>query len=307
MDITEQIKDNFNRGFFGKSMQISELPDDYPAWTIKQNHWVGVAVPVESYTPFSEQFSQVRIMSMEHVEIEGEDYTVLMLVCLSMELRNEFAIMCRQFVEPGKNGQLRRELTADPRSWWKHWKDLLGNVATDRSPYDILGELIVLEKLLLDGKSPEWTGIKHATHDIEMENSSIEVKSTTARYGYEVTISSLYQMRPTGNKPLELAFIRFEKSALGRSIDDLATSISSLGYDHNELESSLAKAGLETGRVARSTRYKVLEWKHFPVDDTFPSVTESSFKNDRIPQNVIRFTYTVDLSGVPGYSQINIK
>ena len=29
-------------------------------------------------------------------------------------------------------------------------------------------------------------------------------------------------------------------------------------------------------------------------------VTEESFKNDRVPENIIKFTYTVDLSGVHG-------
>ena len=38
----------------------------------------------------------------------------------------------------------------------------------------------------------------------------------------------------------------------------------------------------------------------FEVNDEFPKVTEESFKNDRVPENIIKFTYTVDLSGVHG-------
>ena len=170
--------------------------------------------------------------------------------------------------------------------------------------YDILGELIVVEQQLLAGKNPVWAGIDHATNDVEMDDSSIEVKSTVTRYGYEVTISSLYQMRPPKGKSLSLAFLRFEKSVLGRSIDDVANSLKTHGYDAIALERALTKAGLEEGRVARNQKYKILEWKLYPVDETFPSVTESSFKNDRLPPNIVRFTYTVDLSGVTGQSQI---
>ena len=164
--------------------------------------------------------------------------------------------------------------------------------------------MIVVEQQLLAGKNPVWAGIDHATNDVEMDDSSIEVKSTVTRYGYEVTISSLYQMRPPEGKSLSLAFLRFEKSVLGRSIDDVANSLKTHGYDAIALERALTKAGLEEGRVARNQKYKILEWKLYPVDETFPSVTESSFKNDRLPPSIVRFTYTVDLSGVTGQSQI---
>ena len=111
-------------------------------------------------------------------------------------------------------------------------------------------------------------------------------------------------MHPSEGKSLSLAFLRFEKSVLGRSIDDVANSLKTHGYDAIALERALTRAGLEEGRVARNQKYKILEWKLYPVDETFPSITESSFKNDRLPPNIVRFTYTVDLSGVTGQSQI---
>lgn len=304
MDIAEQIKDNFNKGFFGKGMQISGLPKDFPAWTFKQNNWIAVAVPIDTYIPFSEEFSQVRISTSERVGIGDNEYNILMLQCFAMDLRNEFSVMCEQFVDPGPNGQCRKKLIEDPAQWWKNWKNMLGNISSDRAPYDILGELMVLEQQLLAGKDPLWAGVNRATNDIEMHDASIEVKSTIVRYGYEVTISSLYQLRPSGSKPLFLAFLRFEKSALGRSVDDVAKSLELHGYDIIALERALTRLGLEEGRVARNQRYKVLEWKLYPVNESFPAVTESSFKNDRLPQNIVRFTYTVDLSGLTGLSQI---
>ena len=285
-------------------MLIPELPEEFPAWTFKQNDWVAVAVPINTYVPFSEAFSQVRISTSKRVCIGDTEYNILMLQCFAMDSRNEFAAMSKQFVDPGPNGQLRKKLIEEPTEWWKNWKDMLGNVSSDRAPYDILGELIVVEQQLLAGKNPVWAGIDHATNDVEMDDSSIEVKSTVTRYGYEVTISSLYQMRPPEGKSLSLVFLRFEKSVLGRSIDDVANSLKTHGYDAIALERALTKAGLEEGRVARNQKYKILEWKLYPVDETFPSVTESSFKNDRLPPSIVRFTYTVDLSGVTGQSQI---
>lgn len=304
MEIVERIKDNFNRGFFGKSMIIPELPQEYPAWTLKQNTWIGVAVPVDTYVPFSEQFAQVKICTVQNVQIGDKTYDILMLQCFSMDARNEFASMCKQFVDPGTNGQLRKELISDPSGCWKRWKEMLGNVVSNKHPYDTLGELLVLEKYLSEGKDPRWSGIEHATHDIETGDFSVEVKSTTSRYGYEVTISSVYQLHPAPNKPLYLSFLRFERSGLGRSINEVASSLKRLGYNSDALEVALKKAGLEEGRVARNEKYKILEWKQYLVDDDFPVITESSFKHDRLPQNIVRFTYTVDLSGITGQNQI---
>lgn len=177
MDIVERIKNNFNKGFFGKGMLIPELPEEFPAWTFKQNDWVAVAVPINTYVPFSEAFSQVRISTSKRVCIGDTEYNILMLQCFAMDSRNEFAAMCKQFVDPGPDGQLRKKLIEEPTEWWKNWKDMLGNVSSDRAPYDILGELIVVEQQLLAGKNPVWAGIDHATNDVEMDDSSIERKS----------------------------------------------------------------------------------------------------------------------------------
>ena len=85
MDIVERIKNNFNKGFFGKGMLIPELPEEFPAWTFKQNDWVAVAVPINTYVPFSEAFSQVRISTSKRVCIGDTEYNILMLQCFAMD------------------------------------------------------------------------------------------------------------------------------------------------------------------------------------------------------------------------------
>lgn len=300
MDIVERIKDNFNRGYFCKSMSIPELETTFPAWTIKQEGWIGVAVPLKSYSPFSEQFSHVRIRSEKDVFIDGVKYDILMLTSTEMETRNAFASVCADFVAPGKAGELRSSLISDPTTWWRKWKSLIGNISSEKAAYDTLGELLTVERILENGRNPVWSGAEYATHDIETAGYSVEVKTTCQRYGYEVTISSVYQMIPTEDDPLYLSFIRVEPSLLGRSIDDVAEHLIQLGYDSISLENALNRKQLEKGRPARSAKYKVIEWKKYPVDESFPAITETSFKGDRLPQNIVKFTYTVDLSGITG-------
>lgn len=300
MQIAERIRDNFNRGFFGKSMQIAELPDDYPAWTLKDANWIGVAVPIEHYFEFKESFAEVYLSTSQDVLIDKQSYNLLIIACTSMQLRNEFAVICENFVDPGNNGSKRKQLTEHPENWWNNWKSLLGNKSQTKEAYTVLGELITLERLLKTGNNAVWSGADHATHDIESENFSVEVKSTTSRYGYEATISSIYQMRPADGKKLYLSYVRFEKSELGQSINDMVRRLLTYGVKFEQLEEKLAGQGLERGRTAREQKFKVIEWKRYPVDESFPSITESAFKENSLPKSVVRFKYTIDLSGLEG-------
>ena len=97
-------------------------------WTVKQNYYVGVIVPMYRWIPFKEQFSQVTIESLHNIEIDGINLDVLMLSCSDTDARNSFAAVCKNFVEPGSDGMLRNTLVTDPASWWADWKALIGNV-----------------------------------------------------------------------------------------------------------------------------------------------------------------------------------
>lgn len=294
MDIVDIIKNNFNRGFFNKAMKIDLLPEEFPAWTIKGNKEVSVAVPCNKGGAFSEHFSSVTLKLHNNVEIDGIVYNILMLTCSDMSLRNEFALICSQFVEPGEN---RKELSDDPGSWWRKWKTLLGNKNADKETFSILGELCSVEYLLSKNKSVVWSGISGGTHDIETDTEDYEVKSTISRYRYEITISSIYQMH-SGNKKLSLVFCRFEPSSSGRNINDLVNSIVNYGMSREEIENHLYHVGLEPGCIARTKKYKLLEMKSYPIDEKFPFITEQSFKEGKLPDNVLKFTYTIDLSSI---------
>ena len=303
MLVIDSIKNNFNKGYFGKAMRIEGLPNEYPAWTLKQQNWYGVAVAMDRKIDFSEYFSTAHIWTSNGATIEGRTENLLLLTCSDVELRNEFATICSQFVETSADGVSRKRLITDPIQWWSNWKSLIGNAQAEREVYSIIGELLVIEKLLQEGKHPKWSGIESATHDIELDDRSYEVKSTIKRYGYEVEISSIYQMRKEGER-LDLVFFRFERSQLGRSLDDVVKSIISLGYPKEPLENALNKEHLEKGCIARSTHYKLLEMRVYPVDENFPTVTLDSFVGGKLPANVIKFKYTLDLSGVNSRSSL---
>lgn len=295
MDLLQEIQWEFNVAPFGKSQKITNLPNEFPAWSVKQREWFGVALPIDESIQFNEDFANVSIYTSD-VTISNDDYHVLILACYDYNARNEFSYLCQQFVSPGPDGRDRLELASNPKSWWERWNFLLGNKSGIKKPYDVLGELMVVEYLAKQGLTPNWTGIKSSTHDVELPDCAYEVKSTINRYNYEVTISSIYQLN--SELPLYLVFARFEESDHGRSVDDLVNALIKLGFNESELNTVLATKGLGIGRVARSTKYSLLEFKRYLVDSDFPKIVEESFKDDCLPKNIIRMTYTIDLASI---------
>lgn len=298
MDVIENIRNNFNRGYNCKAMKIEGLDNGFPAWTIKQDNYYAVAVPDYTGDDFSEQFSSVSIKSYTKVDIEGKSYNMLMLSCTDFSLKEDFSVICSQFVQPGHKGENRYSLLNDPKSWWNNWKQLMGNRSSSEDVYPVIGELIVLEYLMKKGTKVKWTGMTAGVHDIQSDGVEYEVKSTSARYSYEITASNVYQFSDNNDK-LFLVFCRFEASENGRSINDLVNFLSTLGYSSDELNNILKNKNLEIGRTARALKYKLLEMNEYEVDDDFPSVTEHSFKNDMVPPHIVKFSYDIDLSGLP--------
>ena len=298
MTLQEEIRNNLNRGFTGKAMRIRALPDEYPAWTIKQDDWYGVAIPVDEYRSFSEEFANARIWCASQVRIEDSQMDCLILACGDPLLRNSFSIVCTQFVDPGENGLSRDALKSAPEGWWKEWKKLLGNKNANAEVYPELGEMIVLEHLLAKERRPEWRGPDGSVHDIECPDESFEVKSTVQRYGYSIKASSAFQMDDSG-RPLSVVFCRFEESLSGISLNDMVGRLSDLGYPEHEIERLLKKKGFEKGKTARNKKYKLLEMVVYPVGEDFPAITKESFAEGRIPDRISHLTYEIDLAGLP--------
>ena len=189
-------------------------------------------------------------------------------------------------------------LKSNPEEWWNKWKSLLGNRDTDTEAYSIIGELLTLEYLLRKGIDARWQGAEGGVQDVQTEGCNYEVKSTTSRYGYEVTINSIYQLKNKG-ADLKLVFCRFEKASVGTDLNTIISVLVSLGYPEALLEKAMEANGFEKGCTARSKKYRLIEMKLYNVDDSFPAISESSFKGDVIPKNILRINYTVDLSGLP--------
>jgi hypothetical protein len=260
----------------------------------------GVAIPYDG-NEICEEFANASLYNHE-LNVRGQNENCLMLMSSVENSRNEFAIFCRDFIYPGNNGEQRNEITKDPVGWWQRWKFLIGNSIMEKKPYAVLGELLMYNYLLREGKKVSWEGPKSTSHDLIASDEEYEVKSTLSRYEKIVHITGQFQLQNTA-KRLYLYFCRFERNVNGISINDVVNKlVVEQGESKEELNGKLNQLGYGTGSSARKEKYQVHEIIKYPVDENFPRITPELFKKETIPTGIKQLSYDVDLSVLIGKS-----
>lgn len=295
MRVIDEIREGFASLDTNGARLISALPIDYPAYVLRTNDGYGVAINVDESYEISERFNSCRFHTGQ-LRMDGNVKNYLMLDSMFEDYRFEFASLCTEFVEPGKNGENRKSILSDPYVWWERWRELVGNTSREKRVYNVIAEMLALATKYKEDKTTEWAATKSGSHDIECDTESVEVKSTIKRYGATITISGQHQLEHV--KPLWLYFCRMEESLEGVSINDAKQILISNGYDENRIEIELERQGFEKGSSARNKKYKVLEKRKYEVNNSFPRIVKESFKGDQYPRAVVHIEYTIDLDGM---------
>lgn len=295
MNLIKEIREYFASLPCPGAMELTTLPAEYPAYVIRISDGYGVAIEVANNLEIAEKFNNIKLHT-GLMTLDGETKNYLVLRSAFEEYRYEFASFCAEFVDPGEMGGNRKALLADPHGWWTKWKELVGNVNREQRVYNVIAEMMVLNHKYKTDITAEWTATKMGSHDIECVEESCEVKSTIKRYGAEIIISGQHQLEHV--KPLYLYFCRLEESLEGISINELKAKLVANGFDEGKLEAELEKQGFERGSSIRNKKYKKLEGRIYTIDESFPKIVRSSFKNNKFPDSIIHIEYTVDLDGI---------
>lgn len=299
--LAEQIISNWDTSAKGYATKIVDLFDaGYPAWTVKTNELFGVAIPLAEDIEVSESFSGAKLYNDLIILDGSEQQNVLLLTTEINEIKYSFATLCAELVTPGENGDLRKEVTSNPVTWWMQWKELLGNRNVEDRVYDALGELCTLKYLAKCGEQAIWNGPNSSTYDIDCDLTYYEVKSTIARKKRQITLSNHFQLDPPDGKKLKIVLCQFEPAKSGYCIDDLVDELVLFGYSKTDLNEKLEKIGLEKRKSSRKRCYDLHAMILYDVDDDFPAIRETSFVGGILPKGVETITYTVTLDGIDG-------
>lgn len=285
-------------------MEVEGLPDEYPAYFITIAHGeLGVAIPYEGEI-VAEDFVSVGMRRVDNSFHAGESHYLLVLSSTDRDVYTSsvFFSICLNFIDPGENGNARYSLVSNPVSWWRSWRDIMGNSISHNLPYTVLGELLVYLYLQRKGLSPIWKGPESGSHDIVTKNEAHEVKSTLNKYDKRIHIAGQHQLKHSPGEVLYLYYCQFEDDPNGKSIDDVVNELVSLGCNLNELNLKLAKLGYKNGGSSRKAKYSLHGICRYEVDDSFPKINEDSFIQGKLPEGVLKLEYDVDLSNLPSIS-----
>ncbi len=301
MTLLEELKDELKDHFAVKEpgyYRLKNLSDEWPAYTFYSEGEYGVSIHYPNKMDVAEHFAGSSLHSRMRILTDNEE-RFLELTSENDQLRNEFASLCLEFIDPGDKGVKRRKIINDPFGWWKKWCELLGNAAVKKQVYSVIAEMYVLLRIYKSDHSAVWAAAEHTgTQDIETGTGSTEVKSTLKKYDTSVTISSQNQLKSDAGRRLWLYFCRLEKSLHGVSINDLEDELVREGYDRHQIEKELFHIGYERGSSARNEKYRITETRKYDVDEKFPVITAQSFKNNTLPAHIRHIVYEVDLDGL---------
>ena len=294
MKLYEEILTNFLGMQDGDFRQIKALPQEYPG-IIYKNKKEGVMVGIEIGNSIDDLWTKFTSCNFFTESLGSKKY--LLLSCKNEFLYNQFTSLCCEFLEPGHNGIYRNELTSNPLKWWEKWKSLLGNTISENNVYYTIAEMYVLEHLFKSDKSVIWHSADAGIRDIESDTEPAEVKSTICRTGYIITASSMSQFDTT--KPFWLYFCRMASNEKAEfSIKSMYQRLINVGYDKQLLDEELLKQGINLSEPVCSLTYEIIEKVRFRVDDSFPRITDSSFKNDVRPKGIGNISFEIDLDCV---------
>lgn len=277
--------------FYSASLGLKKIEDFY---IYKYENDFGVGIENKNKIKIDEMFANVKLRS---IVIPIEDNNVFELIVLTSSLnshKNEFASFCVEFLNP-KN---REEIKKDPLKWWKKWRELIGNKFSEVKVYDVIAELLTLEKLSNKNKNLTWKGPTGSSIDIESSECFYEVKSSRIRYENEITVSSQFQLVEY-DKPTFLIFYKMEEMINGETINKIMERMDKSGIINiEEIEDKLIRLGFRQNVSIRDKSYVIHEVRKYDMREGFPKITLNSFVDQKLPDNIKKISYTISLDGI---------
>jgi len=257
--------------------------------------------------------SKTRIPKLKGLEIaftepDQHGACILFLKLLDPTQRDVFHRLCSDIVSVTSNAKNEPEAVSLflTRTWrWHHLlRGGLDQKLTKEEQKGLIGELLVIEKLLLPNLSPcdavaAWTGPLGAPKDFEIGRLCIEAKARRGAATPFVAISSEHQLDTSGVDELYLHVVELD-GAIGEVHDAFTVTIIA-GRVRDQIAMHDVEAAYLFERLLMSSGfrweddYKDSRWIEgtsslFEVRDAFPCITSTAF-----PSGVSNVKYSIAL------------
>lgn len=260
--------------------------------TLQEDHFL---IPVEK----EEETEQERLDSLfvRISKFPGLGTGRFMIIRTARSRREVFIPFIAEFLMKDKADPID-SLEETLEEWKQLWMGVGGRLST-RNQRGLLGELIILRKLILAGgpKSAErWGGPLDWVHDFESDNLHIEVKTTTTQPP-SVHISMVKQVAPmVGDKELHLAVVVLEHGdelSLKSEVMNIRKILSDTQYI-NHFEHVLRRSGYRDQHSSFYTRkYTISYVRTHEITEDSP-VLKTTLLAD-IPHTVVNLRYNLEV------------
>lgn len=248
---------------------------------IKFEGKIGACASINTKEKFLDKLEGIEIKTIQ--SISGET----LLAILTENLTDNFSIIVLDFLR-----YFNEDKNKDPQEWVDRWKNLIGNKNTEEMAYDLLGELVVLNKLLEKNINVKLT--PNGTFDIESDYKLFEVKTSKLKHGEKIIVNSEHQFQKTDERKIFLEYVKIEQSNQGESISSIIKKLDKNGYDILSIKSKFEN--FSTSAINKT--YRIIEVREYEINENFPLITNDSFVDGKLPKGIIKINYEVDLTGL---------
>jgi hypothetical protein len=176
-----------------------------------------------------------------------------------------------------------------------------GGMAPYRTIVGLLGELLVLERLLSYSSDAvaTWRGPHEQRHDFRHGSRAIEVKTSTRSDSSRIAVSGLDQLAAPAGGSLLLVHVRLEPAARGTvSVGGLVDRILAKGGNKDQLDAGLEKLGcsVPVPEEWQESSFELEGLDLYLVEASFPRLVASDLVSQKLSAGVEGIEYRVDLS-----------
>jgi len=286
-----------------QQIDLVQLPEGHPFLYMDVEQHRHLLLPIAASPVITEDRSSAGVhITAAQWKLDHKLQPCVDVICLKPHLNELFDMIILDILralqeDASRPGQAAHKVL-------EQWREMLsrerGEGLSLSQIIGLFGELQILLQLTAfnDASISSWAGPMGARWDFLSGPTALEVKSSTQRKGFAVTINGHDQLEPPERGQLYLAALKLERLVSGGlSLSDLVGQLIDTGCSAAVLWERLRRLDVTTKSIDQynTFRFQTLECWLFSVDDTFPRIVSQSFKENALPEGILSLSYEIDL------------
>ena len=246
-------------------------------------------------------------ISRDLVPLDSGMQPYIKIICLDDSLENVFSFLISRLIRLISDGSTPNKATIDAVSEFRRLLSRAGGpLPSDEEILGLTGELVFISQIIKKDQSfwKGWNGPSGSSRDFTWDKIDVEIKASYQAGEPKITINNLNQLEPISGRSLFLFHSIFVDNPKGNiTVPGLFEEIQSKIEDKEEFEETVFKAGYskEHKELWMEYKFSLSECSSYSIEDEFPRINETSFKNGLIPESISKIRYEIDLNKVTNF------